>query len=98
MHLPWVVRPAQPVRWAAWVLLIGITVSDSMPVSGLKFFCFTNPVSMIYAIPSKVKEVSAMFVANTSFQQPSGAFLKIFSCCSELIDPYIGKMIIGGTE
>ena len=35
-------RPARPDRCCAAALEIWVTTSDSMPVRGLKDFCFTN--------------------------------------------------------
>ena len=41
-------------------------------------FPLTNPVSMTYLTPGIVIEVSAMFVAKTTFLLPSGAEMNTF--------------------
>jgi hypothetical protein len=51
-------------------------------------FCFENPGSTTYTIPSMVREVSAMLVLTTSFRPVTppgylagGASLNISCCC-----------------
>jgi hypothetical protein len=40
------------------------------PVEASKIFCFTNPESTTYLIPSIVMEVAAIFVDTTTFLMP----------------------------
>lgn len=60
----------------------GTTISEDMPVLGLYEFCLTKPGSITKTTPSIVIEVSAMFVANTTFLAPSGVGSKILACIS----------------
>ena len=48
-------------------------------------------------IPSMVSEVSAIFVAITTFRVPGGAGSKIRDCISEGRALYTGRMISSGT-
>jgi len=40
----------------------------SMPDRGLYDFCFENPGSITYTIPSIVRDVSAIFVARITYE------------------------------
>eukprot|EP00438_Fugacium_kawagutii_P026864 Skav221160 [mRNA] locus=scaffold85:148155:154619:+ [translate_table: standard] len=87
-HFPGRVRPARPARCAAEALDTGETSKDSTRIRGLYTFCFAKPGSTTYTMPSMVMEVSAMFVATTTFLPGAapgnlgpGAGSKIF-CCS----------------
>ena len=75
-HLPLLapgpVRPARPDRCLAAGFDTGMMLSDSMPVSAEKTFCFTAPQSITNLIPGTVMDVSAMFVATTSLRVPVG--------------------------
>lgn len=64
-HLPGYVLPALPALYFALALEIGETNSDSTLILGLNTFCFENPGSTTYTIPSIVNDVSAIFVATT---------------------------------
>jgi len=66
----------------AALLLTGTTIKDDIPVRGLYEFCLTNPGSMTKTTPSIVIDVSAMFVASTTFLAPSGVGSKILACIS----------------
>mmetsp|Transcript_20057 Transcript_20057/g.43894 ORF Transcript_20057/g.43894 Transcript_20057/m.43894 type:complete len:130 (-) Transcript_20057:909-1298(-) len=64
---------------------MGDTSRDSTRMRGLYTFCFENPGSITYTIPSMVREVSAMFVDTTIFRpagppfgRAGGAASKIF--------------------
>src|SRR5690606_24502238 len=73
-HLPGHSRPALPFLCDAEAFEIGTTFRASIPFKGLKALIFTNPVSMTYLIPCMVIDVSAIFVAKTTFLHPSGVF------------------------
>lgn len=66
---------------------------EDMPVLGLYEFCFTNPGSMTNTTPSIVIEVSAIFVAKTTFRAPSGVGSNILACISLGRLAYIGQMM-----
>lgn len=78
-HFPGRVRPALPARCWALAFEIGLTSKDSTLIRGLYTFCFENPGSITYTIPSIVKDlyklhyvkiqcyVSAMLVLTTTF-------------------------------
>jgi len=51
---------------------MGVTIKLSIPVRGLYEVYLANPQSITYMIPSIVSEVSAIFVANTTFRLPFG--------------------------
>jgi hypothetical protein len=61
-------------------LLMGTTPSESIPVCGLYCRCLTMPGSITYTMPSTVTDVSAMFVATTTFRQPGGGGRKMRTC------------------
>jgi hypothetical protein len=52
-------------------LEIGETSNDSTLMRGLYTFCFANPGSITYTMPSIVSDVSAMFV-ETTILRPAG--------------------------
>ena len=64
------------------MILTGTTTREAIPVLGLYEFCFTNPGSITNTTPSMVIDVSAMFVARTTFLAPSGVGSKILACIS----------------
>mmetsp|Transcript_15676 Transcript_15676/g.59484 ORF Transcript_15676/g.59484 Transcript_15676/m.59484 type:complete len:308 (-) Transcript_15676:713-1636(-) len=90
-HVPGPVRPALPDRCCAAALDTGTTCSDSTPVRGLKEFCFTNPASITYLIPSMVSDVSAMLVEKMTLRAPSGVGSKIRACWSAGRAEYSGR-------
>lgn len=63
--------------------------------NGLNCVCLTNPLSITYPIPSIVKLVSAMFVANTTFLWFSGVLIKALAYYYGLWVPYNAKIIKG---
>jgi hypothetical protein len=67
-----------------------------MPVLGLYEFCLTKPGSMTKTTPSIVIEVSAIFVASTTFRAPSGVGSNILACMSLGRLAYIGQTINSG--
>ena len=64
------------------MILTGTTTREAIHVLGLYEFCFTNPGSITNTTPSMVIDVSAMFVARTTFLAPSGVGSKILACIS----------------
>jgi hypothetical protein len=67
-----------------------------MPVLGLYEFCLTKPGSMTKTTPSIVIEVSAIFVASTTFRAPSGVGSNILACMSLGRLAYMGQTINSG--
>ena len=64
-----------------------------MPRSGSYVFCFTNPGSTTNLTPGTVRDVSAMFVASTTFRTP-GAHSSNAACCAcEDSAPYSGTTV-----
>ena len=70
---------------------MGVTISESIPVRGLKEFCLHMPLSITNVMLSIVSEVSATFVASTTFLTFGGVGSKHYasdrlpaptSCCS----------------
>src|ERR1700722_10339633 len=74
-------------------LLTGTTTNDDIPVLGLYEFCLTKPGSITKTTPSMVIDVSAIFVARTTFLAPGGVGSKILACMSLGKFAYIGQMI-----
>src|SRR5216684_3359708 len=62
--------------------LTGTTTRLDIPVLGLYEFCLTKPGSMTNTTPSIVIDVSAIFVASTTFRAPSGVGSNILACMS----------------
>ena len=70
---------------------MGVTMSESMPVRGLKEFCLHMPLSTTKVMLSMVSDVSATVVASTTFRTFGGVGSKHYasapratptSCCS----------------
>ena len=62
---------------------IGVTIKDSIPVLGLNVVYLANPQSITYIMLSIVTEVSAIFVAKTTFLAPLGVGSNIFAYKSD---------------
>jgi hypothetical protein len=73
-------------------LLIGETRRDSILNLGLYIFCFANPGSITYTIPSIVREVSAIFVATTHFL-PGTPLLFLGGAGSKILCYYAGGSV-----
>ena len=79
-HLPPICSlPALPARYVAAFFEIGTILSVSIPVNPLKSLSFYRPLSITNLIPGMVTEVSAIFVARTTFLILS-YFLNALTC------------------
>jgi len=87
--LPGLVLPALPALYLALALLIGQTNNDSTLILGLNTFCFENPGSITYTIPSIVIDVSAILVA-TIHLRPAIPFLFLGGGYSNIFYYYLG--------
>merc|ERR1719402_1541236 len=89
-HLPGRVRPARPARCSALACDTSVMIRELTNVSGLNQTILTKHESITYEIPSIVMDVSAMFVATTTFLAPCPPGLNPFNCLVGANEPYIG--------
>jgi hypothetical protein len=73
IHTPGLTRPARPFRCAALALLHQPSVNFASCVRASKVIRFTRPESTTCVTSGIVTEVSATFVASTTFRVPFGA-------------------------
>lgn len=96
-HFPGSVLPARPARCSLYSLEVGTVISASSPSLGLNYFYLTYPESTTKTMPSKVSELSAIFVEYTTFLVSSGAGANTFLWSILLIAPYRESISILGT-
>ncbi|QJW93467.1 hypothetical protein FTUN_0973 [Frigoriglobus tundricola] len=91
-HTPGAVRPARPARWSAEAREIGTSRKRSMPTDGSNSICRARPQSTTAVTPSTVTDVSATFVARTTFRRSVRWSAR--SCCSGGRSPCSGSTVI----